>query len=251
MLNRFSNSNNWRDSLKELKTARDEYAQYSNVMTPYERLTIDKAITEQRHRIEPGVINGAIAEWNNAIEKVERKYQNVQDKKAKETSRWDAAKLTSEMQAVEMMVKQTVNSNIKGPLDKDATDRLKHIYSELQSSKDMYKMRAAGEVYTGLVSMVGSEYDTRREAYHMSKQAQKDAQAARAFPELDQAELEAKEATNELDQVRQTLVTVDNDLGYTKFNGEIGNFAIFQEINRVKVDRMGNIEKILPAEKRS
>lgn len=245
MLNKFSSNGTWRDQLQELVKTRNEYSQYANVMTAFERLNIEKAIKGMRAEIEPVILAGARAEWDTAIQNFKAKDARVKAARSKESARWDAARLNSEMQAVEMMVKQTVKSNVSGPLDNATMARINAIYEDFQNSGDIYKQRAAGEVYAGLVSMVGEGFDQRQQAYVMAERAQRDILKAREFDELKAAEQEAIQAVEGLNQAKMLLHDVDRDLGDTRPNGTIGNYELAQELARVRTDEDGNITQIL------
>ncbi|MDD5191282.1 MAG: hypothetical protein PHE50_09615 [Dehalococcoidales bacterium] len=248
-----SHSGNWREMLKELYEGFKEYNQYKGIMTAWERSQIERSIVKVRSEIEPAVLAGAVGEWNSAITEVEYRFKMVEAAKHEEVRRWDAAKLTSEMQMNEMLIKQIVGS--PGGIsnnDPEVMNRLQKVYQDAQSSGDMYKQRAAAEVFTNLLSMVGgSDQDRRMQANSLAKQAQRDAEKSRAFPKLEEAEAAAAAAVEGIKRARNTLIEVDCQLEgrEPEYGAPVRSFSIDKELGRVKTDERGNIIKIVPLEK--
>ena len=122
------------------------------------------------------------------------------------------------------------------------------MYDEAQNSGDIYKMRAMAEVFTGLPSMVGGDLDDRMYANKLSQQAQRDAQAVRVTREIEKADQLARDAVETLTQAKSALHEVDEGFGQTRPNGEVGNWDIYKELNRVRTNQRGEVVDIVPVE---
>lgn len=238
----------WRDRLEELKTAHSEYAKLEPMMTEVERILIGKSISEKQAEVHDYIMQGARVEWQYAINQYAQAKKSLQDAKNREVSRWEASRLNAEMETAERLVTKAVQSSTGGRLDPKIMPRLKAMYDDAQNSGDIYKMRAMAEVFTGLPAMVGNDFDDRMYAHRLSQQAQKDARAVRVTLELEKADRETKEAVDMLNQAKSTLLEVDEGMGYTKPNGEVGNWDLFKELNRVRTNQDGEIEDIVPFE---
>ena len=246
MFNQFVRNNpsvSWRDKVKDLKDGRAEYGKVYDIMTPFERMAVERSLSEYRSKNESDILAGAFSEYHATINKVNAAVEKVKTAKAKERARWDAARLNAEMALVENRVKIALNSWQGGSLkDPGQINRLKEIYQDLHDSDDLYKQRAAAEVFTGLVSMVGgNNMEWRMAANSLAKQAERDALEARDFPELNTAIEEVEAAGKEFNQASQALWQLDYDLGDQLPNGNIGNFAIKLELQKTVINDDGTI----------
>ncbi len=235
-----NSSNNWRESLKELKAARDQYNQYTNIMTPFERAIIEKSIVEQREKIEKSVLTGAITEWNNAIDHVKTSFEIVDLMKAKEVKRWNASEINSQRQMMEDRIKTELGRDDIGR----AVKNLEGFFEDGMRGT-VEQQRATCEVFRGLVKLLpkGNNPITHEvlSANGLATKANLKLKELRTMPDLDDAHKKAAEAVEGLEQARKTIQHADADLGYTKPNGEIGSFTLFQQLGRVGTDNEGNI----------
>ncbi len=244
-INRQSGST-WRDQLAEMKTARAEYAELEPIMSAAERVMYIKSINDKQAAVGSTILQGAFTEWDNALDKFTNAVKSVQTAKNKEIARWEAVKLNAEMQMAESLITKLVQSSAGERLEPDVLPRLQKMYDEAQASGDVYKMRATAEVFTGLPAMVGSDFEDRKAANKLSKQAQRDARVVRITPEMKAADQAAVEAVEMINQAKSLLFEVDEGLGYTKPNGEVGNFDIFKQLHRIRSKPDGEIESIVP-----
>lgn len=238
----------WRDRLEELRKARQEYHSLEGMMSPVERTLFSKSINEKRAEVEPYIMREALGEWHYAIDQYTQAVKGLKEAKNREVARWDASKLNAEMQTVELLVTKAVQSSVGGNLDPSVMPRLKAMYEEAKNSGDLYKARACAEVFTGLTAMVGNDGEARFLANRLSQQAQRDAKAVRTTAELERSDRQAEEAVEKLDQAKHTLINVDEGLGYQQFNGGVGDFNIYKELNRVRVNHVGEVIEIVPIE---
>lgn len=238
----------WRDRLEELKTARAEYSKLEPIMTEVERILIAKSINEKQSEVGSYIMQGALSEWHYAIDQYKNAVKGIQEAKNREVSRWEAIKLNAEIDTAERLVTKAVQSSTGGRLDPSVMPRLKAMYDEAQNSGDIYKMRAMAEVFTGLPSMVGGDLDDRMYANKLSQQAQRDAQAVRVTREIEKADQLARDAVETLTQAKSALHEVDEGFGQTRPNGEVGNWDIYKELNRVRTNQRGEVVDIVPLE---
>lgn len=239
-----SGSVSWRDKVKDLKAGRAEYGKVYSIMTDFERMAVERSIAEYKKNNEPSILAGAFSEYHAAMNKVNAAVVKVKTAKEHERARWDASKLSAEMSVTENLVKIAINKpdvDPKNPL----IDRLKTIYQDIHESGDLYKQRAAAEVFTGLVGMIGgNNLDLRASANWLAKQAEKDALQSRDFPELNTAMEEIEAASKEFNQSKQALWQLDYDLGDQNPNGTIGNWSIRTELQKTVFNDDGTIAMV-------
>lgn len=240
--------NTWRDRVEELKAARAKYAELEPMMNGLDRVMLTNSINEKRAEVEPFVMNGVISEWQQAIDRFEQASKAVETARVKEIARWEASKFNDEMTVIERLVNSTVKSSAGGRLDPNVMPRLQKIYEDAQASQDPYKMRAAAEIMQGLPTMVGPDFDDRKQANRIAQRAQKDVQGLRITEEMKAADQVAAAAVQALNQAKSVLFEVDGAMGYTLPNGEVGSFELFKQMHRVKTAPNGEIAAIVPVE---
>lgn len=239
MINTYSiqNGTTWQDSLKELESARSEYAKYAGIMTEFERQAIQKKINEFVDSIQPKVLAGAFAEFEGTVKGVQDKESELDKAKANEVKRWDAAKLNAEMQFVKTQIENKLKTSGVSVSDPAIVSHLKGIYTEAKQSGDLHKQRAAAEVFSGLQSYVNPAL--KIDAVIVATGAKKDLEAIRSTPEIQAAEQAVNDKISELRQSQRTLMSIDRTLGYTQPNGELGCGEIIRELGRLRRDEEG------------
>lgn len=240
--------NAWRDRLAEIKAARDEYKSIESIAGPGERVLFSKSINEKIAEVENMIIQGALSEFQSAVDQWHDANKKLQTAKNDEVKRWSAEKINAEMTMAESLVKNAVRSSTGGQLEPDVLPRLRSMYQEAYNSGDLYKQRAYAEVFTGLAGMVGNDGEARLLANRLSKQARRDARAVRVTPELEKADQAAAAAVEGINKAKSTLFEVDDSMGWTKFNGEIGNFQLYTELQRIKTGGNNEIVDIVPTD---
>lgn len=217
----------WRDKLEYIRAAFKEYGEYSPLMTLYERTLLTNEIKNRRTQYEPEIVASAIGEWDATCDKVLAAEAKIEKARGKESARWEAGRLASEMQLHNMLIETALASD--KPLD-----QLRAVYEDAQRSGDIYKQRAAAEVFSALDRKLKSvdDFDTRGFGHVLAEQAKRDAAAIRTTPELEQAHQDAQTAYQELQAARAMLADVDAGLGYQLPNGGIGNTTLFVAIDR-------------------
>lgn len=249
--NYYRNSGNqsgttWRDKLEIVRTARSQYKQNENIMTAYEKLLVGKDIAEKQNLLESTILAGALQEWHSVCDEAADALAKVEKAKSKEAARWDAGKMTSEMQMINMLVDQTLAPS---GLDSDSLPKLQAIYQDAKISGDQHRIRAAAEVFSGLLGhKIGNDFEQRKQANRLAQIANDDARAVRSMPELENANKEAMEAFERANNARAMLFDVDSALGYTRPNGMIGNYDIEKAINSRINNETGESTIIKPKE---
>ncbi len=205
----------WRDLLKELKTAKDELRRNEAIMTAYERQTISESIQARANVIAPRLQGGAIAEWKAAIEVYQDKAAAVEKARIAEINRWDNGRLGAEIGAVKVLV----DLALAGVVTK-AGPRLEQIYNEAQASGDIYKQRAAAEVFRSLSgdNLKGS-VDDRAAVSGLAHKAAKDLPGLRVTDGITRAIQERDAAANGVYSLRSELNDVSLVMGYGDANG--------------------------------
>lgn len=159
----------WRDSIKELKAAMDELNQYETIMTPYERETISRSIKSRREVVIPGVQPQIIAEWKAGIARYQEKDAAIGRERVKELNRWDNGRLGAEIGAVKTLVELALsgaNSHSLGGGTGQVFPQLTRLFKDAMDSGDMYKQRAAAEVFASMENIQLRSDLTDRAAVH-------------------------------------------------------------------------------------
>jgi len=178
-------------------------------MTDFERSLINNDIQERINQVEQQVVDGVVSEWNAAADRVYKALKQVELEKAAEVRRWDADKLAAEMQAVSMLVDYAVATR---GLDNDSEKVLTRIYDDAVNSGDIYKKRAAAEVFSGLMGKkIGDDMDSRMKANRFITRAKNDAEECRTTDGIKRAEEEARSVMTE-----SHLVSAEQDYQYQK-----------------------------------
>jgi len=221
--------NGWKGSFIEIARARAQYNKDYQVMTDYERMANLRHITERQHVVEQSIIAGTLAEVRAADAVVNDAFRAVQEAKAAETRRWDGTKLAGEMAVYGELVKRAVLA--AGGPGPEASAAVKVIYDDARQSGDQHKARAAAEVITGLEHQFKTgSMDVDLPMVTLSKAAQQDLKAIRRIPQMDAAEVKRLEAQKAVGAAIVLVKEVDAGLGYTHFNGTLGDSRLAQAI---------------------
>lgn len=227
----------WRDLLKELKAAKDELRRHENIMTPYERQAISESIKARAEAVGPRLQGGAIAEWKAAIEVYQDKAAAVEKARIAEINRWDNARLGAEIGAVKALVELALsggNGNALAGMTK-AAPRLERIYNEAQASGDIYKQRAAAEVFRSLDGASLKTDTTDRAAVSgLVHKAAKDLPGLRVTDGITQAIHERDEAAQGVYNLRSELNDVSLVMGYGDATGLFASGPIASAFRGVK-----------------
>lgn len=232
-----SNVATWQDKFKVVKSLREEIINNADLLTPYERAVKARDLNAYQEAYEPYILGGVLSAWHNACDKALGAYDKVSKARADEVKRFDGQKLAGEMNVVNMLVDNALGGR---GLDNDSIKALSGIYEDYMSSGDLHKQRAAGEVFSSLLSRdVGNDLDMKVKANSLLTRAKTDLNEVRSYKPLDKAEDEARRAVEELDGMRYVLLDVDAGLGYTSPNGLPGHSLIIKSIND-RVDNTGS-----------
>lgn len=227
----------WRDLLKELKAAKEELYKNQAIMTPYERQTISESIKARAEAVAPRLQGGAIAEWKAAIEVYQDKAAAVEKARIAEINRWDNARLGAEIGAVKALVELALsggNGNALAGMTK-AAPRLERIYNEAQASGDIYKQRAAAEVFRSLDGASLKTDTTDRAAVSgLAHKAAKDLPGLRVTDGITQAIHERDEAAQGVYNLRSELNDVSLVMGYGDATGLFASGPIASAFRGVK-----------------
>lgn len=228
----------WRDLLKELKAAKDELRRHETIMTPYERQTIRESIKARAEAVAPRLQGGAIAEWKAAVGVYQDKAAAVEKARVAELNRWDNARLGAEIGAVKTLVELAlsgVNSNpLAGGAGK-ASPRLERIYKEAMDSGDMYKQRAAAEVFRSLaVDSLKTDTTDRAAVSGLARKADKDLPALRVTDGIARAIQERDAAAEGVYALRSELNDVSIVMDYGDATGMFSSGPVATAFRGVK-----------------
>jgi hypothetical protein len=224
-------SNDWRKIVEDLKLAREEYSRHSSMMTPYERQVVSESIKEEVDKNRKWATQAALKEFQSTVEAFANAQIKIEKAKGQEVNRWEPGKLADEMRVASLLVDQALESPF--PIDE-----LRRIYSDANTSQDMFKKRGVAEVLKGAVNRVKSgDYELLSRVNSMSQMAARDLEQLRITPEIEKAHQEAGEAFENHMAVRKELNRAAEILGDT-----MG--PISRALMRVKYDDTGPHIKI-------
>lgn len=231
----FNSSKSWRDQLNYLIDAKKEYDTYHGMMTEYERLTIREAINELRTSIYPVVCKGALSEFEQKIEKFNAAKAKTSEAVTKEINRWDAGKLVSEKQLVNMQLDEAAKTPYNALSPRSKINILTEVVEQAIKSGDMYKIRAVAEKARDFASNV--EKEDRVQAFSLVQTAENALNKIRNTPEITEALKEQNLAGMELQDARDELGAISTALG-EKPDIFTSN-SLTQAMRRVKVSPSG------------
>jgi len=234
----------WMAMVKYLKEAVVEENRVWNLMTDYEKLSIQESISEMREQYRPTIEAGALGNWWSVVRDLKAALATVEDEKRKNTNSWDAAQLAAEMQVAVMRVNQAAKSDA-GRFDLAA---MQAIYQEAQEAQDRYKLRAVCEAMRSLVSQVPAVSDPdpygtdpRLVANRMANQAKRDLESLKNSEGLVKAHAAAEVKVNELAQAKGVLLDAAEALGdMDMHNYNLHNTTFENAIASVKQDENNN-----------
>jgi hypothetical protein len=210
-------SNDWRRAVEQLKATKKErqnVGAYSD--TPRYLLDqLDREIGDKKAELRPVIVQGIIGEYEASIQNFKASEVTVQKAVSREISHWNSADLLNQMGVYQAQINQIVEAGndvlAGGP---SVADQLNSLYQEARNSADETHMRAAGEVFKGVLSRVGNVDDqTRQAAYHLQNIAKKDLVELRTTEAIQNARMAADQAWVDLCAKRDELAEVGSVLG--------------------------------------
>ncbi len=234
VVNKPQHNTNWRDSLSMLQKAREKFQQRQMIMTQYEQLDAQEAIKEFKDQAYPSITAGITAEFHAAIDGYQVAVKQYREAVSLEINRWDVSKLTAArtdiLQRVDLAGRQSDNPFTGGS---DSAGKLAAIYQEAKASGDIVKMRAAGEVITGLKQT--------HEIISLQVKAKADLETLRVIPEMVQAAGAIDAAHNALVQKHSELGSILAEMETSSPNNPFLHSPLAKEYRRLAADRDGNI----------
>lgn len=240
----------WRDQYKILKEAKGEYERYAGIMSGYEQTIIARDIKARMEQHRSAITAGALSDYNAVLSRYQGAEAATQRAKKAEIARWgDAAKLVSEMQAAEMLLKQameTTDNAIVGPGKTSTSAALEALYQEARDSGDIYKQRAAAEVFKAAVTEARKYGRDAVVINRIAVQAAQDLEQLRFTDEMRAAEEGKAQAWQEYLTARRDLVEIGTFVdGYSPEDTFAqGPFAL--AVKRVQRDEAGNVSILSP-----
>lgn len=225
----------WQELTKEVRKLVDHESEYYSYMSVYEKSAIEGQIAKLQQQYGQAVVNGALSEWNQAKRFVLDAQKNIEIEKQAERRRWDDSKLSASLQSVKALVDASYSA-AAGNMD-EAAKRLQNVYQDYYGSGDLHKQRAAVEIFGGLKAGKDIPVEDGMKINTLAQQAQRDAPSLRSTPGLEKAHKTMENAVNGLDQARQTIVQADIDMGWTRPNGEMGQYPFAKAVASAKQDR--------------
>jgi hypothetical protein len=213
----------WREAVKTITKANNEYQAYASMMSQYERMTVSKGIAEKITQYRPLIEAGVIGEFNQAISAFKQARSRVDQEKAKEIIRWDVGKLRDEIQLANLRIDTAF-------ADENPVASISLIYQEAKNSGDIHKMRAAAEAVRGAVlRFPNAPLEIRTAANGAAKQADRELAELRNTPGLEQAHKDAGAAFDALMAKQREMLQVEEAIG--------GSHAIYMAAAKVTIDR--------------
>ena len=215
----------WRAKREILSLSREELRKNAAIMTPYEQQALKQDLNSRTEMYHADIVNGAVSEFKQAIQKVKDAHSKVERTQAKESSRFDLPKLAGEMQAIQFLADMAIKAD-NNPLSKGPGAYLGvlKLYTGAINSGDINRMRAAGEVIGALPEKMPRDGtgEVRGLFLELARQAKADLTAIRTIPEIAAAAQEEQVAI-------EILAAAYNELNLSNqaVEGEgLGMFAV-------------------------
>ena len=181
----------WRDQLKAIKIAREEYAKaisYSD--TPrYIADSLRNEIEDKIQAVRPTIIQASIAEHVEKIDGFKKARSKVQEAVANEIRRWDARQLIDQMELTRARVQAVLDIGLDPLTKRSPGPDLQAIYQEAKESGDPVRLRATAEVFRSVIFNMPMNNDqaSRFVANHLQNQAEDDLRQLKETDELKTA----------------------------------------------------------------
>lgn len=234
----------WQEMKKTIRAAVAEYNQYSFMMTPYERSTIEREIEAKRKQSEPAIMAAVLGIWNEAVDNLKNNDAAVIQARKREVAQWDAGRLGNEMQVYQMRLDQTLLANQgSGHMERGTVKTLQRMYQEAQDCGDKYKARACAEVMRGVLARTsGYDLEERFPINELAERAGRDLEAMSETPELKAAQEAANRSVDGLNAARREILDAADALGYTAPNGNLMESRLIDALARVKQNDDGTFQ---------
>ncbi len=229
----------WRDQLKAIKIARDEYAKaVSYPDTPrYIADGLRNEIEDQIAAARPKIIQASIAEHTGRIEGFKNAQAKVQQAIANEIRRWDPRQLLDQMEFTRARVQAVLDAGVDAFANRSPGPGLQAIYQEAKESGDSVRMRAAAEVFKSVLYSIPMGYDqeTRQTANHLQFRAEEDLRQLKETDELKAAREAEQQAWNDLAVIQDELVETSKVLEGDDPTSPFAYNAFARAVRRVRV----------------
>lgn len=238
-----SNTQAWRDRLKNLKAVAEHVREYSQNV-PGLAPVLKREYEQEKERSIGAIQNGILGEYQAAMKKYMDSAQWRDTQKTREIKQWDPGKLASERQYIRMQIQDILNHdpNLSAG-EKSNEGRLRALWDECLNTGDKHKTRAALEEFQGIPTGDPSGRD-KFIINRLSKEAEKELAVLRVTPEIKAAEAEMSQALTDLLARNQELNQVSMDLGEGDLNGGFASGPMARAYKQVRV--VGGDLYILP-----
>lgn len=136
----------YKDLLKEIRTAKEEYQKAAPLMSEWQRQTIAADIREKKAAYSGAIYQAVKTEMDTAIVAYKNALIKTAAARTKEIASWESGKLRDELELAKIRVQNAFENREPG---RTVTSRVKAIYEDALASGDRYKIRAVAEVLNG------------------------------------------------------------------------------------------------------
>jgi hypothetical protein len=236
--------NMWRSSYKKLQADKQRFYNYANIMTHYELQTIKQSLQEQTDYLAVSIMNGALAEFNQAIAGYQAAAAKVGAAKAAELRSWDAAKLSAERQNIQQQIDLAFRGGKDPFTGKGPEDQIAVILAEAKQSGDIVRVRAASEVARAVIGKTSK--DEAVKIASLASDLENSLATARVTPSMITAERDRISALNELVAKRNELPEISETVGWGDPTTDMFNTgSIARAMKKVRLSEDGNGVEIL------
>lgn len=236
-----THANNWVEALDVFVAAKNHYNANKTKMSQYEAETNFNELKAFKNQWQPVIEQGIIGEFESAANGYRNASLRLDQAKTKEAGRFSSASL----QANQSLIKDRIKTELSRMNSFDTLEKVigKHYEDGLRG--DLDSKRATLEVMRGLVDMVPS--DRRQEANRIAVKANRDLEALRYTPEIQEAEKGLQDAQRFVEKKAQDMATVGTHLMQDPTGPFGGIDPIGKAIRRVQYNEDGSL-RILPAD---
>jgi hypothetical protein len=239
MYNNFSSNETsnkpWRDQLDYFLDEKSRFSKQNPIMTQFERMSVKEGLDMIQAKIKPSVVTGALSEFEAKINNFRAASTNTAKAIGTEIMRWDAKKLSDEIQLTTSEVTEALKTPFNPISGESKLGRMQGIVEQALQSGDMYKIRAAATCVRNAADKV--DHSDRLQMTMLTRAVETQLENIRKTPEIDRAIEEQNKATRELQDARDELGAIS-----TAFDERPGPFVINEftkAMKRVKVTQDG------------
>jgi hypothetical protein len=229
--------NGWRPALDELRKRRDHAIKDWDLKTSYEKKSASDALQEYQVSVQDLIVTGGLQEFDGQRTRVMAALGKVREARQAEINSWNPETLAAEIKLSSVQLEGIATKALNdGAYDLAAG--VQRLAAASRLSGDRYKQRGIASALAVMPLSTEIHMDRRLPVNRIMVEAEEQINAVRE-KEIQPAHDFAAEAVVGLNIAKSNLADIDQVIGATRPNGEIGNYDIYNALATVKQDDQG------------